>query len=214
MRLSMDDIVKDFLIESRENLDRLDQELVSLESDPSSKGLLGSVFRTIHTVKGSCGFLGFARLEKVAHAGENLLSKLRDGVLPMKAEITSALLAMVDAVRRMLSEIQATETDGQNDYTELLEQFNRLQAARSSRQLEDHTKPMPVVNAPAAREAEVESGSTVRIPDGQASTRAALPSDTSGMARSSQQLRGPGDDAPHARPSPSQIGSLLVEEGC
>jgi two-component system chemotaxis sensor kinase CheA len=210
----MDDIVKDFLIESRENLDRLDQELVSLESDPSSKELLGSIFRTIHTIKGSCGFLGFARLEKVAHAGENLLSKLRDGVLPMKAEITSALLAMVDAVRRMLSEIQATETDGQNDYTELLEQFNRLQAARSSRQLEDHTKPMPVVNAPAAREAEVESGSTVRIPDGQASTRAALPSDTSGMARSSPQLRDPGDGAAQARPSPSKIGSLLVERGC
>src|SRR5438445_3584538 len=115
----MDDLVRDFLVES--GLDRLDQELVQLESDPSSRDLLGSIFRTIHTIKGSCGFLGFARLEKVAHAGENLLSKLRDGVLPMKAEITSALLAMVDAVRRMLSEIQATETDGQNDYTELLE---------------------------------------------------------------------------------------------
>ncbi len=66
--LAMDDIVKDFLIESRENLDRLDQELVSLESDPGAKNLLASIFRTIHTIKGSCGFLGFAQLEKVAHA--------------------------------------------------------------------------------------------------------------------------------------------------
>jgi two-component system, chemotaxis family, sensor kinase CheA len=125
--ISMDDIVKDFLIESRENLDRLDQELVSLESDPTSKELLGSVFRTIHTIKGSCGFLGFARLQKVAHAGENLLSKLRDGVLPLDAEITSALLAMVDAVRQMLNEIQTGDSDGENDYPELLEQLQRLQ---------------------------------------------------------------------------------------
>jgi two-component system, chemotaxis family, sensor kinase CheA len=65
----MDEIVKDFLIESNENLDRLDQELVKLESEPSSKELLASIFRTIHTIKGSCGFLGFAHLEKVGARG-------------------------------------------------------------------------------------------------------------------------------------------------
>src|SRR5579863_1736426 len=127
----MDDIVKDFLIESRENLDRLDQELVSLESDPTSKDLLASIFRTIHTIKGSCGFLGFARLEKVAHAGENLLSKLRDGTLSLNAEMTSGLLAMVDAVRRMLGEIQTTEADGDNDYAELQGRLKKLQSAGS-----------------------------------------------------------------------------------
>ena len=125
--ISMDEIVKDFLIESRENLDRLDQELVSLESDPTSKELLGSIFRTIHTIKGSCGFLGFARLQKVAHAGENLLSKLRDGVLPLDAEITSGLLAMVDAVRHMLDEIQTGDSDGENEYPELLDRLKCLQ---------------------------------------------------------------------------------------
>lgn len=57
----MDDIVKDFLIESNENLDRLDQELVKLESDPTSRPLLDNIFRTIHTIKGSCGFLGFSQ---------------------------------------------------------------------------------------------------------------------------------------------------------
>ncbi len=111
----MDEIVKDFLIESNENLDRLDQELVKLESDPSSKDLLASIFRTIHTIKGSCGFLGFARLEKVAHAGESLLSRLRDGKLTFTEDITSGLLAMVDAVRQMLREIQSTEHDGENE---------------------------------------------------------------------------------------------------
>ncbi len=123
----MDEIVKDFLIESNENLDRLDQELVKLESEPSSKELLGSVFRTIHTIKGSCGFLGFARLEKLAHAGESLLSRLRDGKLSLNTQITSGLLAMVDAVRRMLAAIQASGQDGEEDYKSLIDQLARLQ---------------------------------------------------------------------------------------
>jgi len=123
----MDEIVKDFLIESSENLDRLDQELVKLESAPSSKELLASVFRTIHTIKGSCGFLGFARLEKLTHAGENLLSRLRDGQLVLTAEITSGLLAMVDAVRQMLGAIKGTGADGNEDYTQLVEHLARLQ---------------------------------------------------------------------------------------
>jgi two-component system chemotaxis sensor kinase CheA len=127
---SMDEIVKDFLIESNENLDRLDQELVKLESEPSSTELLSSVFRTIHTIKGSCGFLGFARLEKLAHAGESLLSRLRDGKLLLNTEITSGLLAMVDAVRQMLAAIQATEKDGEEDYAPLIELLASLQEQR------------------------------------------------------------------------------------
>ena len=123
----MDEIVKDFLIESGENLDRLDQELVKLESAPSSKELLASIFRTIHTIKGSCGFLGFARLEKVAHSGESLLSKLRDGDLTLNAEITSGLLAMVDAVRNMLAKIRETEQDGEEDYAGLIAHLKELQ---------------------------------------------------------------------------------------
>ncbi len=123
---SMDDIVQDFLIESGENLDRLDQELVQLETHPSSKELLASIFRTIHTIKGSCGFLGFARLEKVAHSGENLLSRLRDGDLKLTEELTGGLLAMVDAVRRMLADIQATGEDGVDNHCELLERLKVL----------------------------------------------------------------------------------------
>lgn len=123
----MDEIVKDFLIESNENLDRLDQELVKLESAPSSKELLASVFRTIHTIKGSGGFLGFTRLEKLTHAGENLLSHLRDGKLALTEEVTSGLLAMVDAVRQMLSVIKATEHDGDEDYRSLIARLGALQ---------------------------------------------------------------------------------------
>ncbi len=128
---AMDEIVKDFLIESNENLDRLDQELVKLESEPSSTELLSSVFRTIHTIKGSCGFLGFARLEKLTHAGESLLSRLRDGQLMLSAEITSGLLAMVDAVRQMLAAIQVSGQDGEEDYVPLIELLASLQEQHS-----------------------------------------------------------------------------------
>jgi two-component system chemotaxis sensor kinase CheA len=112
--MSDSDIVKDFLQESYENLDRLDRELVGLEKNPRNKDALASVFRTIHTIKGTCGFLGFDKLEKVAHVGENLLTRLRDGKLPLNPEITTGLLSMVDAVRQMLKEIESSGQDGED----------------------------------------------------------------------------------------------------
>jgi chemotaxis protein histidine kinase CheA len=123
----MDDIIREFLVESNENLDQLDRDLVTLEKDPTARDVLASIFRTIHTIKGTTGFLGFSRLESVAHVGENLLSSLRDGRLLLNAEITSALLAMVDSVRQILSNIENTGQEGQGDYTLLIEMLTRLQ---------------------------------------------------------------------------------------
>lgn len=129
----MDDIVKDFLVESNENLDQLDRDLVTLEKDPTAREVLASIFRTIHTIKGTTGFLGFSRLESVAHVGESLLSSLRDGRLLLNAEITSALLAMVDAVRGMLASIENTGQEGQGDYASLIELLTRLQKAEEKK---------------------------------------------------------------------------------
>src|SRR5262249_6687837 len=78
---ALKDLIKDFLVESYENLDQLDRDLLTLEQDPSSQPTLASIFRTIHTIKGTCGFFGLSKLESVAHVGENLLSRLRDGKL-------------------------------------------------------------------------------------------------------------------------------------
>ena len=130
--MSDSDIVKDFLQESYENLDRLDRELVGLEKNPRDAEALASVFRTIHTIKGTCGFLGFDKLEKVAHVGENLLTRLRDGQLVLNPEITTGLLSMVDAVREMLKEIESTGKDGENAYPELLQTLARLQEAAAN----------------------------------------------------------------------------------
>jgi two-component system, chemotaxis family, sensor kinase CheA len=125
------EIVKEFLVESSENLDRLDRNLVELEKHPADSEILADTLRTIHTIKGTSGFLAFAKLEAVAQVGENLLAKLRDGQLCLNPEITTALLAMVDAVRQMLETIGANGTDGNNDYKELIRRLDLLQARRS-----------------------------------------------------------------------------------
>jgi two-component system, chemotaxis family, sensor kinase CheA len=122
----MDDLTLEFLQESYENLDRLDQDFVKLEGDPGNPELLQRIFRTIHTIKGTCGFLGFAKLEALAHAGENLLSALRDGKLSLNSEITTALLATVDAVRQMLGSIDAIGNEGERDDSQLIAKLTRL----------------------------------------------------------------------------------------
>jgi two-component system, chemotaxis family, sensor kinase CheA len=116
-----DDILREFLIESRDNLDQLDRELVALEKDPRNRAGLASIFRTVHTIKGTAGFFQFAKLEMVTHAGENLLSRLRDGEVLLETVRTTALLAMVDATRRLLSNIEASETEGDGHYGALIE---------------------------------------------------------------------------------------------
>lgn len=123
----LDDVVKEFLVESYENLDQLDRKLVALEEDPKNRDILSGIFRTVHTIKGTCGFLGFSKLEKVTHVGENLLSKLRDGKLDLNAQITSSLLTLVDAIRQMLGSIEQTSAEGDTDYSALVQTLAKLQ---------------------------------------------------------------------------------------
>jgi len=123
----LDDIVKEFLVESHEGLDQLDRDLIALEQAPTDKGLLSAIFRCIHTIKGTCGFLGFEKLEAVSHVGENLLSDLRDGKLALSPAITSALLQLVDAVRRILAAIEERGDEGETEYGELIALLTRLQ---------------------------------------------------------------------------------------
>jgi two-component system, chemotaxis family, sensor kinase CheA len=154
----LDEVVKEFLVESYENLDQMDRDLVALEQDPANREILAGIFRTIHTIKGTCGFIGFAKLESVAHASENLLSRLRDGELQLNPEITNALLAVVDAVRQMLSRIETTGHEGEGDYSALIETLTRLhqgQGTETGRPQDPETlgesPPPPVVSSPSSR---------------------------------------------------------------
>ena len=151
----MDEVVQEFLVESRENLDRLDREFVELENDPTSRPLLASIFRTIHTIKGTAGFLGFDKLQSVTHVGENLLSLLRDGSLGVTSDRTSTLLRMVDAIRAMLDLISDHGTDGDEPYLELIEELTEhCQGAgkRGSAYAEAAAPVVPVVEALADHE--------------------------------------------------------------
>src|SRR3954447_20716314 len=136
----LDDIVEEFLVESHENLDQLDTDLVALEQEPNSRERLSSIFRTIHTIKGTSGFLAFNRLEEVTHVGENMLSRLRDGELELTPGRTSVLLQMVDTVRALLTSIEATGGEGSVEVSGVV-------AAISSAMDAD---PAPAAAAPAA----------------------------------------------------------------
>lgn len=128
----MEEIVQDFLIESSEGLDQLDGDLVALEQDPKNREIISSIFRTVHTVKGTSGMLGFSTLESVTHVGESLMSKLRDGEISLNAEITTGLLALVDAMRSMLEIVESDGNDGGGDYSALIDTLTRLQGGDSA----------------------------------------------------------------------------------
>ena len=108
----MDDLTKEFLAESQEGLDRMERCLTELETRPEDAGLLGEIFRAVHTIKGTTGFLGFDRLEKLAHAGEHLLGALRDGRLEVSSELISGLLRLLDGLRAILALIEETGSEG------------------------------------------------------------------------------------------------------
>lgn len=123
------ELVKDLLLESHEGLDRFDRELLNLENGQGGAETMNVIFRVIHTLKGTAGCLGLGRIEKTAHAGENLLSLLREGKVRTSPELISGLLALSDALRAMLRTLEATGNDGTTDHSTLLAQLERLQSA-------------------------------------------------------------------------------------
>ena len=119
-----EEFIAEFLIEASENLDQLDQDLVALEKQPDNPDRLGSIFRTVHTIKGTCGFFGFTKLSTVSHHGEHLLGLLRDGKLQFNKHLASLLLELVDAIRVFLSSIESTGTEGDVAFPELCQQLD------------------------------------------------------------------------------------------
>jgi two-component system chemotaxis sensor kinase CheA len=127
-----DEALREFLVESGEGLDQLERDFIALEADPSARDRLALVFRAVHTIKGTSGFFGFSRLETLTHVGENLLSRLRDGTLALTPEITSALLAMADRVRRILRAIELDGSEGHENHDELVTLLGSLATGTSS----------------------------------------------------------------------------------
>tara|TARA_R110002073_G_scaffold40365_7_gene114308 strand:- start:4831 stop:7941 length:3111 start_codon:yes stop_codon:yes gene_type:complete len=128
----MDDLLNEFLTETSESIDVVDVELVTLEQDPTNKPILDNIFRLVHTIKGTCGFLGLPRLESVAHAGENVLGKFRDGELIVTAESVTLILAALDRIKEILAGLEETQQEPDGDDTEIIAQLNAVASGQAA----------------------------------------------------------------------------------
>ncbi|GIL41383.1 chemotaxis protein CheW [Roseiterribacter gracilis] len=123
----MDDLLREFLTETSESVALLDVELVRLEREPNDPGLLSSIFRLVHTIKGTCGFLGLPRLESVAHAGENVLGKFRDGELVVTPPAVTLILQSLDRIKSILSVLEETGSEPAGNDADLIERLHRAE---------------------------------------------------------------------------------------
>src|SRR6516225_1281700 len=115
----MDDLLQEFLTETAESLAVLDVEMVRFEREPSDATILGNIFRLMHTIKGTCGFLGLPRLGSVAHAGENILGKFRDGELEVTPDAVSLILESLDCIKGLLAALEKNEKEPAGDDSDL-----------------------------------------------------------------------------------------------
>jgi two-component system chemotaxis sensor kinase CheA len=122
----MDEFIQEFLIEGSELLDQLDRDFVEFEKNPNSKELVARIFRAIHTLKGTGGTIGLEKIESVNHAGESVLCRLRDGKLSLNADITSALLRMIDVDRQLFASLESTGQEGEIDLSGVLHSLNLI----------------------------------------------------------------------------------------
>ncbi|MFM7249756.1 MAG: chemotaxis protein CheW [Planctomycetaceae bacterium] len=121
-----DEFIREFLVEAAENLDQLDRDLVALEQNPRDGDRLASIFRTVHTIKGTSGFFGFSKLGAITHGGEHLLGQLRDDKIDLDDDVSGVLLELVDAVRTILDRIEKTGGEGDDDFIPLSQSLARI----------------------------------------------------------------------------------------
>src|SRR5579871_4672907 len=128
----MDELLRDFLTETSESLDRVDAELVRFEQEPNNTQILSNIFRLVHTIKGTCGFLALSRLETLTHAAETLMGKFRDG-MPVTADAVSLILSTLDRIKTILSGIESLEREPEGSDADLIERLAAL-AQRDAQQ--------------------------------------------------------------------------------
>lgn len=127
----MDELLQEFLTETTENLETVDNELVRFEREPADAEILANIFRLVHTVKGSCGFVGLPRLESLAHAAETLLGRMRDGKVAVSSESVTATLAAIDAIRSITAKLGETGAEPEGDDAALIVQLEALAEGRT-----------------------------------------------------------------------------------
>jgi len=145
----MDDLLREFLTETSESLDTVDNQLVKFEQEPNNAKILDNIFRLVHTIKGTCGFLGLPRLEALAHAGETLMGKFRDG-MPVKAEAVTLILSSLDRIKEILAGLEATEAEPEGNDHDLISQLEEMVERGMAAMAAEASAPeaAPIVEAP------------------------------------------------------------------
>src|ERR1700731_450546 len=121
----MDDLLREFLTETGESLDTVENQLVKFKQEPNNAKILDNIFGLVHTIKGTCGFLGLPRLEALAHAGETLTVKFRDG-MPVKAEAVTLILSSLDRIKEILAGLEATEAEPEGTDEDLIVKLHEM----------------------------------------------------------------------------------------
>jgi len=150
----MDDLLREFLTETNESLDTVDNQLVKFEQDPNNSKILDNIFRLVHTIKGTCGFLGLPRLEALAHAAETLMGKFRDG-MPVTGQAVSLILTTIDRIKEILGQLEATEAEPDGSDQDLIDELH----AMVERGMESMTTPAAPVEPASPRAKDCWSGS-------------------------------------------------------
>ncbi len=148
----MDDLLSEFITETSESLMVLDSELVKFEQDPNDTEILSNIFRLMHTIKGTCGFLGLPRLEKVAHAGENVLGKFREGTLEVTPQAVTLILHAIDTIKELLQTLEETESEPEGNDQELIDQLNAMAEGKTV-SIAAEPAPAPAAEAPVEQPA-------------------------------------------------------------
>jgi two-component system, chemotaxis family, sensor kinase CheA len=202
----VDDLTREFLLESQEGLDRMERCLTDLEARPGDAELLADIFRSVHTIKGTTGFLGFSRLEALSHAGENLLGLLRDGKLAANAAIISGLLSLMDMLRGVLRSIEATGAEGENEQQDaaMIARLEGLQRGKASVAVAEPELAAVVIAAPSTGKPRKTRAPRKRRP------QSAPPPDEAGEAGPPRKIEdAPRDPEPQPRSVPASAAPSI-----
>ncbi|GAA6213122.1 hybrid sensor histidine kinase/response regulator [Hyphomicrobiales bacterium 4NK60-0047b] len=150
----MDDLLSEFLTETAESLDVVDVELVKFEQEPTNSGILDNIFRLVHTIKGTCGFLGLPRLEALAHSAETLMGKYRDGATPT-SEGVSLILDTIDRLKEILEQLEQEGSEPEGVDQDLIQQLDAM-SALAMKAMNGESVEEPAEAAPASQELERE----------------------------------------------------------
>ena len=194
-----EEFISEFLVEASESLDQLDQDLVALEKQPHDSDRLASIFRTVHTIKGTCGFFGFTKLSTLSHHGEHLLGLLRDGKISFNRTLASLLLELVDAIRTFLSSIESTGKEGDISFPDLCQ---RLDGACVS------TDTDSIIQEQKSVSSKTNSSNQFQQEDNQSAT-----SDHDQTLTSSVVTELPQNDGPNSAPQPDSTRKTVTESG-